>query len=79
MKAPPCLNCGKPLRRFRYRDHEGHRGLDGADGTPREWGDYGDNAVCGLSCGYKLALAILRGKDPVVWQRMREAARAGGK
>jgi hypothetical protein len=51
---PCCLSCGKPLRRFR---------LDGrkmSDGKPREWGDYGDNRFCGLTCGWKWACAHTR-------------------
>ena len=46
---PSCLDCGKALRRFK---------LDGKtfdDGTPREWGDYGDNRFCGLTCGWRWA------------------------
>lgn len=46
---PNCLACDKPLRRFK---------IDGrtfADGTPREWGDYGDNQFCGLNCGHTWA------------------------
>lgn len=45
---PDCLSCGKPLRRFKW---------EGAfnDGTPREWGDYGDQRFCGLRCGWAWA------------------------
>jgi hypothetical protein len=46
---PNCLACEKPLRRYK---------LDGSafdDGTPREWGDYGDNRFCGLRCGWRWA------------------------
>ena len=46
---PSCLACGKPLPRFK---------LDGEtfdDGTPREWGAYGDNRFCGLTCGWRWA------------------------
>ena len=46
---PICLGCGKPLRRYKYDD----RAYD--DGTPREWGDYGDNRFCGLRCGWRWA------------------------
>jgi hypothetical protein len=48
---PNCLTCKKPLRRFT---------LDGrtfADGTPREWGNYGDHRFCGLTCGWRWACA----------------------
>lgn len=46
---PQCLACHKPLRRYK---------IDGRtfdDGTPREWGDYGDNRFCGLRCGWRWA------------------------
>lgn len=46
---PNCLGCGKPLRRFKFD------GKTYDDGTPREWGDYGDNRFCGLSCGWSWA------------------------
>lgn len=46
---PDCLACGKPLRRF-SRD-----GQTFDDGTPQEWGDYGDNRFCGLTCGWRWA------------------------
>jgi len=45
---PNCLHCKKPLRRFKW---EGTF----ADGTPREWGDYGDQRFCGLRCGWNWA------------------------
>ena len=47
--CPNCLTCNKPLRRFKF-DGEKFK-----DGTPREWGDYGDNRFCGLHCGWKWA------------------------
>lgn len=57
-KRPPtttprsnCLSCSKPLPRFR---------LDGrtySDGTPREWGAYGDQRFCSLTCGWRWACA----------------------
>lgn len=43
---PDCLGCGKPLRRYK------NDGRTYSDGTPREWGDYGDNRFCGLKCGW---------------------------
>lgn len=46
---PDCLGCGKPLRRFKYDDRAF------ADDTPREWGDYGDNRFCGVTCGWRWA------------------------
>lgn len=46
---PNCLGCGKPLRRYKYDDRAY------SDGTPREWGDYGDNRFCGLRCGWTWA------------------------
>lgn len=46
---PNCLTCDKPLRRYK-RD-----GLMFNDGTPQEWGDYGDNRFCGLTCGWRWA------------------------
>ena len=46
---PNCLACEKPLRRYK-RD-----GQTFNDGTPQEWGDYGDNRFCGLTCGWRWA------------------------
>lgn len=46
---PDCLACGKSLRRY-SRD-----GQTFDDGTPQEWGDYGDNRFCGLTCGWRWA------------------------
>jgi hypothetical protein len=46
---PNCLACGKPLRRYK------HDGRAFNDGTPQEWGDYGDNRFCGLTCGWRWA------------------------
>jgi hypothetical protein len=46
---PNCLACDKPLRRYK------HDGRTFNDGTPQEWGDYGDNRFCGLSCGWRWA------------------------
>ena len=46
---PNCLGCHKPLRRFKF-DGQAFK-----DGTPREWGDYGDNRFCGLRCGWSWA------------------------
>ena len=46
---PNCLACEKPLRRYK------HDGRTFDDGTPQEWGDYGDNRFCGLSCGWRWA------------------------
>jgi hypothetical protein len=46
---PDCLACGKPLRRYKWDDRKF------SDGTPREWGDYGDNRFCGLRCGWNWA------------------------
>lgn len=59
MTAPACIHCGRKLRRFKYR-MSGPRpapdnGRLGADGQPREWGDYGDNVLCGITCGYYFA------------------------
>lgn len=44
-----CLTCDKPLRRYK-RDGSAFN-----DGTPMEWGDYGDNRFCGLTCGWRWA------------------------
>lgn len=49
---PHCLECDKPLRRYKYDDVKPF-----ADGTPREWGDYADNRFCGLRCGWRWACA----------------------
>ena len=46
---PTCLDCNKPLRRFKFD------GSTTANGTPREWGDYGDNRFCGRRCGWRWA------------------------
>lgn len=46
---PNCLACGKPLPRFKYD------GKTFDDGTPREWGAYGDNRFCTLTCGWSWA------------------------
>jgi hypothetical protein len=46
---PNCLACDKPLRRFKHDD------MTFDDGTPREWGDYGDQRFCGLRCGWSWA------------------------
>lgn len=46
---PDCLACGKPLRRYKFD------GQTFNDGTPREWGDYGDQRFCGLRCGWRWA------------------------
>jgi len=46
---PNCLACRKPLPHFK---------LDGktfSDGTPREWGAYGDNHFCTLTCSWRWA------------------------
>lgn len=50
-KRPNCLDCGKPLPRFRFD------GKTFDDGTPREWGAYGDQRFCGLTCGWRWACA----------------------
>ena len=57
-KAPPCLSCGKKLRRYKYRDDYPDR--LGADGRRALWGDYGDNIVCGQNCGYQLSLGLTK-------------------
>jgi hypothetical protein len=46
---PNCLGCDKPLPRFKFDN----KTFD--DGTPREWGAYGDNRYCGLTCGWRWA------------------------
>jgi len=46
---PNCLACNKPLRRYK----QDGRTFD--DGTPQEWGDYGDSRFCGLTCGWRWA------------------------
>jgi hypothetical protein len=61
---PKCLHCDKPLRRYKYD------GKTFADGTPVEWGDYGDGRFCGLRCGWGWACGhssramTKRGKKP---------------
>ncbi|HSX21537.1 MAG TPA: hypothetical protein VLE97_02030 [Gaiellaceae bacterium] len=46
---PDCLGCGKPLPRFKFD------GKTFDDGRPREWGAYGDNRFCTLTCGWRWA------------------------
>jgi hypothetical protein len=46
---PNCLGCGKALPRFKFD------GKTFDDGTPREWGAYGDNRFCTLTCGWRWA------------------------
>lgn len=46
---PNCLGCDKPLPRFKFD------GKTFDDGTPREWGAYGDNRFCTLTCGWRWA------------------------
>lgn len=50
-QRPNCLDCGKPLPRFKFD------GKTYDDGTPREWGAYGDNRFCTLTCGWRWACA----------------------
>lgn len=64
MKRPPattprpmCISCGKPLRRAKEHVEASRTGIDGA---PASWGDYGDNVLCGVTCGYRYALRIAR-------------------
>jgi len=64
---PDCLGCGKPLRRYK-RD-----GQTFGDGTPQEWGDYGDNRFCGLTCGWRWACQ--RAPMPVASEVARDNAR----
>lgn len=52
--APDCRACRKKLRRASSH----YDGRTTHDGKPREWGSYGDNLFCGLSCGYRWAIAI---------------------
>jgi hypothetical protein len=65
---PNCLGCGKPLRRFKWDE----KAFD--DGTPREWGDYGDNRFCGLRCGWNWACR--RAPMPIEADVARDNARA---
>jgi hypothetical protein len=48
---PSCLGCDKPLPRFKFDDKTYE------DGTPREWGAYGDNRFCTLTCAWRWACA----------------------
>jgi hypothetical protein len=48
MKRTTCLECGKRLKPYPYRD---------ADKRPgQEFGGYGDNLFCGLRCGFRWAV-----------------------
>ena len=51
-KRPRCAYCGRELRPYRYRQAD----------SPKLYGTYGDNRFCGLRCGYRKALAIIRGR-----------------
>lgn len=44
-----CLYCGEKLRAYKYPD---------LFANPDRRGDYGDNAFCGLRCGYRFGLAF---------------------
>jgi hypothetical protein len=46
---PRCINCGKPLRRYRWRDTY----------PEKQWGGDGDGHVCGPTCGYRWAMMYL--------------------
>lgn len=46
---PLCLNCGKKLRAYAYR----------AEYPGKNFGGYGDNHFCGLTCGYRWAVMYL--------------------
>jgi hypothetical protein len=61
-KAPLCLNCGKPLRRYKYR----------GDYPGQEWGDYGDGHFCGQTCGYRWAVMYLS-REPAYAVRLHES------
>ena len=50
-KAPACMSCGKPLRRFRWRDEAWAHGM--------EWGNKGDGFFCGRTCGYAFAVVMV--------------------
>lgn len=44
-----CLYCGTKLRAYKYPEHFSN---------PDRRGDYGDNAFCGLRCGYQFGLTM---------------------
>ncbi len=48
---PRCLQCKRPLRRYRMRGWKGYKGM--------EWGDYGDGFFCNLSCARRWAVLIM--------------------
>src|SRR5437773_362132 len=52
IKHPTCLHCGKKLRIYKYRTAPFAKPGDG-------YGDYGDGAFCGHTCGYQWATTIL--------------------
>jgi hypothetical protein len=66
---PRCPACGRRLRKLRIDERvvptsnkltaPGDHVLT-ADGLPRSRGNYGDNLVCGLDCGYTLAIRLVR-------------------
>ena len=47
-----CQWCNRPLPRYRWRDSP-----DLNRNGQAQWGYYGDNLFCGLTCGYRWALA----------------------
>jgi hypothetical protein len=67
-RIPRCPACGRCLRARRFDDRTprskkltapGDHVLT-ADGAPRSRGNFGDNLVCGLDCGYTLAIRLVR-------------------
>jgi hypothetical protein len=68
MIKPACAFCKKPLRPYKYRASGSKSSVLGSallakiptvDGKSPEFGDYGDNAICGLRCGYRFAVRFL--------------------
>lgn len=57
-ERPKCRACKKPLRRYRYRQG-GPNSVSWAH-AGQQWGDYGDNLFCGLTCGYRFAVRMER-------------------
>lgn len=52
MTAPTCLHCGKPLRKYRYRDADFAKGFE-------EYGNHGDNLFCNKEHAYRWSTTVL--------------------
>lgn len=60
VERPFCQYCARPLRRYRWRNSA----TLNPDGN-NQWGGYGDNLFCGLTCGWRFAVAVMQRVDHV--------------